>query len=41
MGYYQEDYTIKQKEIYNDNTPQVVPYRMRGISDDCVKKSNN
>ena len=41
MGYYQEDYTIKQKEIYNDNIPQVVPYRMRGISDDCVKKSNN
>ena len=38
MGYYQEDYTIKIKEKYNENTPQIVPYRMRGISDDCAKK---
>lgn len=39
MGYFREDYTIKIKEKYNENTPQIVPYRMRGVSDDCVHSS--
>lgn len=40
MGYYQEDYRIQTLEDYN-NIKEISSSRMRGISDDCVKKSNN
>ena len=40
MGYYQEDYRIQTIEDY-ENIKEIPSYRMRGISDDCVKKSNN
>ena len=37
MGYYQEDYQIKTLEDYN-KIKETPSYRMRGVSDDCVKK---
>ena len=38
MGYYQEDYRIQTLEDYN-NIKEIPSYRMRGISDDFVKKN--
>ena len=40
MGYYQDDYRIQTLEDYN-NIKEIPSYRMRGVSDDCVKKSYN
>ena len=40
MGYYQEDYRTQTLEYYN-NIKEIPSYKMRGVSDDCVKKSYN
>ena len=40
MGYYQDDYRIQTLEYYN-NIKEIPSYKMRGVSDDCVKKSYN